>query len=118
MCFGHYKTVKMKRIVIAAITLISLAGCLAKKETEQVLKTGTWRATIEIQGQPLPFNIDIEKDNANTGTKKTEGDAKLKVTGSNLYSLDLNSRNLGSGFYTLEIKNEKNETFYLKLFLP
>lgn len=64
MCFGHYKTVKMKRIVIAALTLVSLAGCLAKKETQQVLKTGTWRATIEIQGQPLPFNIDIEKDNA------------------------------------------------------
>ncbi|HEY5744762.1 MAG TPA: TlpA disulfide reductase family protein [Chryseolinea sp.] len=54
----------MKRIVIAALTLVSLAGCLAKKETQQVLKTGTWRATIEIQGQPLPFNIDIEKDNA------------------------------------------------------
>ena len=54
----------MKQIVIAALVAVSLAGCLAKKESTQALKTGTWRATIEIQGQLLPFNIDIEKDKA------------------------------------------------------
>jgi len=54
----------MKQIVIAALVTVSLAGCLAKKESTQALKTGTWRATIEIQGQLLPFNLDIEKDKA------------------------------------------------------
>ncbi|MBL0740144.1 peroxiredoxin family protein [Chryseolinea lacunae] len=54
----------MNRIVIAALSIVSLAGCLAKKESAQALKTGTWRATIEIQGQLLPFNLEIEKDKA------------------------------------------------------
>lgn len=49
-----------KLIFIAAILAIS---CNTDKEKEsQSLKTGIWRATIEIQGQQLPFNLDIVND--------------------------------------------------------
>jgi thiol-disulfide isomerase/thioredoxin len=48
----------------AAITiLIAFAGCNEKKESNGKLKTGIWRATIEIQGQLLPFNFDVVEDN-------------------------------------------------------
>lgn len=52
----------MKTITSCTIISIALIGCFAKKETSEILKTGTWRATIEIQGQLLPFNLDVEKD--------------------------------------------------------
>lgn len=54
----------MKRIGTALFIGYALAGCLATKEKETVLKTGIWRATIEIQGQLLPFNFEVEKDKA------------------------------------------------------
>jgi thiol-disulfide isomerase/thioredoxin len=54
----------MKRILVAIVLSGALAGCLARKESAADLKTGMWRATIEIQGQPLPFNFEVEKDKA------------------------------------------------------
>jgi thiol-disulfide isomerase/thioredoxin len=47
------------------VSTILLAGCMAKKETNQNLKTGIWRATVEIQGRELPFNFEVKKVNAN-----------------------------------------------------
>jgi thiol-disulfide isomerase/thioredoxin len=38
------------------------ASCSTEKEAANPLKTGIWRATIEIQGQPLPFNFDLVRD--------------------------------------------------------
>ena len=63
-----------------------------------------------------PVNVDIIKD----GTKKNgvSNGSELKMTGDNLYELNMNGKKLNTGFYTLEIKNEKNESFYLKIFLP
>lgn len=55
----------MKRIGTALFITCILMGCLAKKETDSILKLGTWRATIEIQGQLLPFNFEVEKDTSN-----------------------------------------------------
>jgi len=52
----------MKRIGTALVVAYVLAGCLATKEKKSILKTGSWRATIEIQGQLLPFNFEVEKD--------------------------------------------------------
>ncbi|MBA4056243.1 MAG: TlpA family protein disulfide reductase, partial [Marivirga sp.] len=52
----------MKRIGTALIIAYLLTGCFATKETDSILKTGIWRATIEIQGQLLPFNFEVEKD--------------------------------------------------------
>jgi thiol-disulfide isomerase/thioredoxin len=49
---------------LAAITFtIVLTSCSTDKETANVLKTGIWRATVEIQGQELPFNFDLVNDN-------------------------------------------------------
>lgn len=51
----------------SALALIMLAAtfvaCKPEKETSATLKTGIWRATIEIQGQQLPFNFDLVTDN-------------------------------------------------------
>lgn len=64
-----------------------LAGCLAKKEASGRLKTGHWRATIEIQGQDLPFNLEIVKDSA-------EGfDAYLRNAGEKLLLDEVSVRN-------------------------
>jgi thiol-disulfide isomerase/thioredoxin len=41
---------------------ILAASCNPEKEATNPLKTGIWRATIEIQGQPLPFNFDLVRD--------------------------------------------------------
>ncbi|HEY5919789.1 MAG TPA: TlpA disulfide reductase family protein [Chryseolinea sp.] len=55
----------MKSIGIGLLVVTVLASCLAKKETSNILKTGSWRAIVEIQGQDLPFNLEIVKDSAN-----------------------------------------------------
>lgn len=59
-----------------------------------------------------PVEADIKKDD--NSNEKTA----LKQSGSNLYELNLNGKKMKPGFYTLEVKNEKNESFYLKIFLP
>ncbi|HEY9048424.1 MAG TPA: TlpA disulfide reductase family protein [Ohtaekwangia sp.] len=51
------------RTLLIAITLLVLGGACAKKtQNATALKTGTWRATIEIQGQQLPFNFELVND--------------------------------------------------------
>jgi thiol-disulfide isomerase/thioredoxin len=50
------------KFIIPSLLLISLWGCADKDQRATALKTGIWRATIEIQGQQLPFNLEIEKD--------------------------------------------------------
>jgi thiol-disulfide isomerase/thioredoxin len=53
----------MKSFLAAGILIFALASCNPeKKEMSGSLKTGTWRATIEIQGQQLPFNFELVKD--------------------------------------------------------
>lgn len=42
-----------------------LAGCFATNEQNQELKTGLWRATVEIQGRELPFNFEVQGDDLN-----------------------------------------------------
>lgn len=44
------------------ISVSILSGC---KPNTPELKTGTWRGVLEIQGQQLPFNFDLEKDTSN-----------------------------------------------------
>jgi thiol-disulfide isomerase/thioredoxin len=51
----------MNRLIIAGLLFLATASC--KHADEPVLlKTGTWRAAIEIQGQELPFNFQVEAD--------------------------------------------------------
>jgi thiol-disulfide isomerase/thioredoxin len=52
----------MNRFLATGVVLLTLASCKPEKETITSLKTGTWRATIEIQGQQLPFNFELVND--------------------------------------------------------
>ncbi|MFZ6014214.1 MAG: peroxiredoxin family protein [Bacteroidota bacterium] len=52
----------MKRFLAAGAILLALASCNPEKEKANALKTGVWRATIEIQGQQLPFNFELVSD--------------------------------------------------------
>jgi thiol-disulfide isomerase/thioredoxin len=47
-----------------AFLLILLWACHAERETKTDVKTGVWRATIEIQNQELPFNFELVDDSA------------------------------------------------------
>ena len=44
------------------VILAVFGSCRQEKETGNYLKTGTWRAAIEIQGRQLPFNFDLVRD--------------------------------------------------------
>lgn len=44
------------------VILAVFGSCRQEKETRNSLKTGTWRATIEIQGRQLPFNFELIRD--------------------------------------------------------
>jgi hypothetical protein len=52
----------MRRIGTGLLIIAVMAGCLAKKEATDSLKTGNWRAIVQIQGHDLPFNLEIVKD--------------------------------------------------------
>jgi thiol-disulfide isomerase/thioredoxin len=41
---------------------VFLAGCLAKEKNSIALKTGVWRATVGVQGKPLPFGLEVVND--------------------------------------------------------
>jgi peroxiredoxin len=49
------------RIVIVLLAIMVFAGCKPKQQMS--LKPGTWRVVLQIQGQELPFNLDIETYN-------------------------------------------------------
>jgi thiol-disulfide isomerase/thioredoxin len=49
----------MKRFLAVAIVILSLASCGSDKESQNSVKTGTYRAVIEIQGKALPFTLEI-----------------------------------------------------------
>jgi thiol-disulfide isomerase/thioredoxin len=52
----------MFRLLPFAVIISIAFSCSSDKETTDSLKTGIWRATVEIQGQELPFNFDVVKD--------------------------------------------------------
>jgi hypothetical protein len=59
--------------------------------------------------------VQIKKEE---GVSEKESSPAIKSTGTNRFELNMNAKQLPSGFYTLEVRNEKNELFYLKIFLP
>jgi hypothetical protein len=72
-----------------------------------------------IDSKSNPIEILAEKDLPGTKSKNQDPSPQLlKQAGDNRYELNLDEKKLKSGFYTLIIKNEKNESFYLKIFLP
>ena len=68
----------------------------------------------DVKSKIIDININQDKEKTKNATPTTE----LKTSGDNRYELNLDAKKLNSGFYTLEVKNEKNESFYLKIFLP
>jgi thiol-disulfide isomerase/thioredoxin len=52
----------MVRFLAFAAVFLLMISCSSDKESSNALKTGIWRATVEIQGQELPFNFDLVKD--------------------------------------------------------
>jgi len=59
------------------------------------------------------YPIEINKDEKSKSTS-----SNIKTVGDNRFILDLNGEHLKSGYYVLQIKNEKKELYYLKIYLP
>ena len=52
----------MSRLLIIAVIALTILSCKPETESLNSLKTGTWRAVIELQGQQLPFNLELTND--------------------------------------------------------
>ena len=52
----------MTRYIAGALLVLSVAACKPAAEKSYPLKTGIWRAVIEIQNQELPFNFEVVRD--------------------------------------------------------
>lgn len=54
----------MNRFFTGALIVITLAECTSRQENGARLKTGVWRAVIQMQAQELPFNFEVTRDAA------------------------------------------------------
>ncbi len=54
----------MSRYAIWTVTILLMAACSSTTVNESGLETGTWRATLEIQGHDLPFNFEVKHSDA------------------------------------------------------
>ncbi len=54
----------MNRVGYILVALL-FTGCFAKKESLPELKSGIWRATVEIQGREVPFNFEVKRNDTN-----------------------------------------------------
>ncbi|HEY9487091.1 MAG TPA: TlpA family protein disulfide reductase, partial [Chryseosolibacter sp.] len=53
----------MNRFITGALLLLFLTACKPGAEDVVSLRTGVWRAVIEIQDRELPFNFEVIRDN-------------------------------------------------------
>lgn len=87
------------------------------KFSEEYKTDGTLKfSLLDEKHQPVSVDIVLDKEKTNKSKTDITNQPKLKYSGDNRYDLDLNT--LNSGYYTLEVRNEKKESFYLKIFLP
>lgn len=61
-CVVSPHKVQMNRLIIGGLLFVALAACKNETERANLLKTGAWRAVLEIQGQKLPFNFEVTRD--------------------------------------------------------
>ncbi len=61
------------------------------------------------------YPVSISKDEKNNSN---ETSSKIKIIGDNRFILDLNTQNIKPGFYIMQVKNEKKDTYLLKFYLP
>lgn len=88
------------------------------KFSEEYKTQGNLKFTLT-DSKSKPIEIAINPDKEKSKNKPEESNVtKMKLSGDNRYELNLDAKKLNSGFYTLTVKNEKNESFYLKIFLP
>ena len=52
----------MNRLITSLALIVFLSACSSKTEEVTRLRTGVWRAVVEIQGQELPFNFEVTRD--------------------------------------------------------
>lgn len=70
------------------------------------------------KSENIHIEIDHDSEQDRSKNKASNQPAQLKYPGDNRFELDLYAGKLKSGFYTLEVQNEKKEKYYLKIFLP
>lgn len=52
-------------LVMASTIAVLISGCFARRD-DAPLRTGTWRATLTLQEQELPFHLDVTRNNADS----------------------------------------------------
>ncbi|WP_276365849.1 TlpA disulfide reductase family protein [Chryseolinea sp. H1M3-3] len=95
---------------------ILLFGCSSKEQASVDLKSGIWRATVEIQGKELPFNFDVQRDGNKTVVYLINAEERLlldevKVDGDSvdivmhIFDANIKARLKGDTLEGLFIKN-------------
>jgi thiol-disulfide isomerase/thioredoxin len=67
----------MKRFLGHAALIFLIAACGNDHRSDNSIKTGIYRAVIEIQGKQLPFNFDLEKNGASFQAHLRNADEQL-----------------------------------------
>ncbi|MEO5602821.1 MAG: TlpA family protein disulfide reductase, partial [Cyclobacteriaceae bacterium] len=52
----------MNRFLMVGLILMVFGACKPEAEISNALKTGIWRAVVEIQAQQLPFNLEVTRN--------------------------------------------------------
>ncbi len=52
----------MNRFLMVGLILMVFGACKPEAEITNALKTGIWRAVVEIQAQQLPFNLEVTRN--------------------------------------------------------
>ncbi len=102
------------------ITILSIASSceITKEKRTEVLKEGTWRGVITMQGMELPFNFIVKKDSGNykitliNSVEKIELDEVIVKNDSVFITLHIFDININA-----KIKGNKLEGFYRKNYL-
>lgn len=106
------KYVALKQVVDGSF--YTTYGKIYFKFSEDYNSKGSISACIRSEkGKEFPITIARDELKEKNGTV-----SKIKNIGDNRFILDLDKDNIKPGYYTMEIRNEKRETYYLKFYLP
>ena len=64
----------MRALLFVVFISVTFSSCTSKKVE---LKTGPWRGLLAIQGQQLPFNFEIIKENEKYSANLINGEEKI-----------------------------------------
>lgn len=100
------------RQTVSADYYKAVNGRVYFKFNEEYNSRGTLMARIT-SDKGKGYAVEVLKDEKDKPALST-----IKSTGDNRFVLDLDKQHIKPGYYTMEIRNEKKETFYLKFYLP